>query len=121
VQVPVPVAQSGQWYDLSVSASLDPTMAHVGFYRRMMGRMESGMDTVSDPAMAQHVPPAAGALAGLRGQRHLIYPIEHPEVAVCLHKLTLRSRLPFARSSALVTRAATRMPAFLASTFSFFS
>jgi len=40
-----PVAQSGNWYDLTVS--LDGAK---GFSRRLAGRMETGADSISDPA-----------------------------------------------------------------------
>lgn len=39
--------ESGNWYDLSVTASCSPS-----FSRRFMGRMENGKDSISDPAMA---------------------------------------------------------------------
>ena len=41
-----PVANSGNWYDFSVSTSVSPT-----FKRRFAGRIETGKDSVSDPAM----------------------------------------------------------------------
>lgn len=41
-----PVADSGNWYDFSVGASTSPS-----FKRRFAGRIETGKDTVSDPAM----------------------------------------------------------------------
>eukprot|EP01039_Chlorochromonas_danica_P011446 gene11446-12800_t len=39
---------SGNWYDITVSSGC--------FKRRFMGRMETGQDTVSDPAMDLHLP-----------------------------------------------------------------
>lgn len=41
-----PVAASGNWYDFSVSTSASPA-----FKRRFAGRIETGKDSVSDPAM----------------------------------------------------------------------
>jgi len=40
------VADSGQWYDFEVSVAGSET-----FYRRFAGRVETGRDAVSDPAM----------------------------------------------------------------------
>jgi phospholipase C len=40
-----PVADSGNWYDLSVSVE-----GIAGFVRRFAGRMETGADSISDPA-----------------------------------------------------------------------
>ena len=39
-----PVAQSGNWYDLSISVE-----GATGFLRRFAGRMETGADSISDP------------------------------------------------------------------------
>ncbi|RZT42143.1 phosphocholine-specific phospholipase C [Cupriavidus agavae] len=39
---------SGSWYDFAVTSSSDPT-----FYRRFAGRVETGRDSVTDPAMGQ--------------------------------------------------------------------
>ena len=60
VAFPVAVCSAtvGCWYDLSASEA--PTMAASGFQRRFMGRMETGRDTISDPAMAAGVSPNAG-------------------------------------------------------------
>jgi phospholipase C len=63
----VPTASSGNWYDLTVAVSSGGTSC---LTRRYMGRMETGADTVSDPAMAAGVP-------GLLGDRT---PKEHPRV-----------------------------------------
>lgn len=41
-----PVADTGNWYDLSVHAAHLP-----GFLRRYAGRVETGRDSISDPAM----------------------------------------------------------------------
>jgi len=56
--VAVCAAAVGCWYDLTVSEA--PTIAASGFQRRFMGRMETGVDTISDPAMAAGVSPNAG-------------------------------------------------------------
>jgi len=53
--VPVPVKASAQWYDLSVSAT-SSTGAALVWARRFMGRMETGADSTSDPAMAAGKP-----------------------------------------------------------------
>ena len=60
VAFPVAVcgAAVGCWYDLSVSEA--PAMAASGFQRRFMGRMETGADSISDPAMSAGVSPNAG-------------------------------------------------------------
>lgn len=68
---------SGHWYDLIVSATVSTTAMHREqqhqkpqkdatlavnpldtscFYRRFMGRMETGVDSISDPAMSAGVP-----------------------------------------------------------------
>ena len=82
VAFPVAVcgAAVGCWYDLSVSEA--PTMAASGFQRRFMGRMETGVDTISDPAMASGVPANAGRpLSGLdREMPRSADPKQHPEV-----------------------------------------
>ena len=63
--LPVCGDAQGCWYDLTVTASLASDAAGVGkrggppptpFTRRFMGRMETGRDTISDPAMAAGVP-----------------------------------------------------------------
>lgn len=61
------VAGSGNWYDLTVTA-LD---CGVEFTRRFMGKMETGKDTTTDPAMA--VPPSAASLK----QNHPDVPDSH--------------------------------------------
>jgi phospholipase C len=82
VAFPVAVcgAAVGCWYDLSVSEA--PTMAASGFQRRFMGRMETGADSISDPAMAAGVPANAGRpLTGLdRDMPRSADPAAHPEV-----------------------------------------
>jgi phospholipase C len=42
--IPWDVSRSGNWYDLSIAADR-------GFVRRFAGRLETGKDSVSDPAM----------------------------------------------------------------------
>ena len=83
VSFPVAVcaAAVGCWYDVSVSES--PAMAASGFQRRFMGRMETGVDTISDPAMAAGVPPNSGRpLTGLdRDMPRSQDPADHPPVA----------------------------------------
>jgi phospholipase C len=37
------VTATGGWYDLSIAAE--------GYLRRLAGRLEMGLDTISDPAM----------------------------------------------------------------------
>ena len=82
VAFPVAVCDAavGCWYDLSVSEA--PTMAASGFQRRFMGRMETGVDTISDPAMAAGVPANSGRpLSGLdRDLPRSADPKDHPEV-----------------------------------------
>jgi len=52
----VPVGEQGNWYDLSVSVFVDSAdETATCFHRRFAGRMETGMDTISDPAMASGV------------------------------------------------------------------
>ncbi|MNQ44067.1 Non-hemolytic phospholipase C precursor [compost metagenome] len=43
-----PITDSGQWYDFAVSCD-----GYAAFQRRFAGRMETGKDAVSDPAMGQ--------------------------------------------------------------------
>lgn len=53
----VPVAASGNWYDLTVSLLGNPECPVSGLYtRRFMGHMENGKVTTSDPAMAKGEP-----------------------------------------------------------------
>jgi len=61
VVVPVDVGGSGNWYDLEVTAIGGAAFA---YKRRCMGRMETGKDTISDPAMAARVPPQRGVRVG---------------------------------------------------------
>jgi phospholipase C len=60
VAFPVAVcgAAVGCWYDLTVSEA--PSIAASGFQRRFMGRMETGADSISDPAMAAGISPNTG-------------------------------------------------------------
>jgi phospholipase C len=53
LSVQVPVSKSGNWYDLTVSVTIAENPV---FQRRFMGRMETGVDTISDPAMAAGIP-----------------------------------------------------------------
>lgn len=63
----VSTKESGNWYDLTVTVS---GSGAVCLYRRYMGRMETGVDTISDPAMANGIP-------GLLGNRA---PTQHPKL-----------------------------------------
>jgi phospholipase C len=59
VVVPLNVTASGFWYDLSVDAAVGAAPSPSSpllFHRRFMGRMETGADSISDPAMAAGVP-----------------------------------------------------------------
>lgn len=56
VQTPINMAQSGFWYDFTVTV-VSPTTSLPIFQRRFMGRMETGVDTISDPAMGYGVSP----------------------------------------------------------------
>jgi len=53
---------SGNWYDFTVR---DTTL---GFQRRFMGRMETGKDTISDPAMGAGLPTNGPGIASLSFQ-----------------------------------------------------
>lgn len=46
------LSATGHWYDLIISATC-PGVSSEAFTRRFMGRMETGVVTVTDPAMAQ--------------------------------------------------------------------
>ncbi len=47
------MATSGSWYDITVQLQASPSCSLAGtFTRRYMGRMETGRETTSDPAMA---------------------------------------------------------------------
>lgn len=59
--------ESGNWYDLTAAVSGDGAVCSS---RRFMGRMETGKDTISDPAMAAGV-------SGLLGNKA---PHQHPPV-----------------------------------------
>jgi len=66
----VSLASSQQWYDISVSATSTNqanSASSAGFYRRFVGRMETGLDTTSDPAMSAHIAPISNARQGLYG------------------------------------------------------
>jgi phospholipase C len=53
------VSSVGNWYDLSaVVDSTDASVTAPQFARRFMGRMETGKDTTTDPAMGAAVSPA---------------------------------------------------------------
>lgn len=45
------VSGSGNWYDLAVNASDCSTPSTISVFRGFKGRMETGVDTISDPAM----------------------------------------------------------------------
>jgi len=47
IEVELSLETSANWYDFTVSAT--------GFARRFAGRMEIGLDGISDPAMATHL------------------------------------------------------------------
>ncbi len=53
--IPTPVTfdltSSGRWYDFSIFPTAATGAEHDCFYRRFMGRMENGRDSISDPAM----------------------------------------------------------------------
>lgn len=80
------VANSGHWYDLSVAATPSASTAAV-LYRRYMGRLETGADTTSDPAMARGAPVAGRAKDGLDGQHTAVHPASHPVVDVRIRTL----------------------------------
>jgi phospholipase C len=46
------VSSSGNWYDFTLVIDSQPSC----FRRRFMGRMETGLDSISDPAMAAAIP-----------------------------------------------------------------
>eukprot|EP00658_Telonema_sp_P-2_P047177 TRINITY_DN3572_c0_g1_i14.p1 TRINITY_DN3572_c0_g1~~TRINITY_DN3572_c0_g1_i14.p1 ORF type:complete len:646 (-),score=152.69 TRINITY_DN3572_c0_g1_i14:61-1998(-) len=50
-EFPINVTATGNWYDLKVTSSCDGD-----FSRRFMGRMETGVTSITDPAMGSHVP-----------------------------------------------------------------
>jgi phospholipase C len=61
----VNVSSCGQWYDLTATvASSQPGSNPPVFQRRFMGRMETGQDTISDPAMGNGVPPTGLVTTG---------------------------------------------------------
>lgn len=62
---------SGNWYDLTVTLSGSSDQSPC-LSRRFMGRMETGVDTISDPAMAAGVP---GLLSGDK------MPQQHPQLS----------------------------------------
>jgi phospholipase C len=77
-------AAIGNWYDWSVSMA--PTGLAPLFTRRFMGRMETGKDTISDPAMAKGLPGFAldyarsvGLLHGELTAQHLVS-MQHPDL-----------------------------------------
>lgn len=54
----IPVAASGNWYDLTVTLDPSPSCPVTSaFSRKFMGRMENGKYTTSDPAMATGMSP----------------------------------------------------------------
>jgi phospholipase C len=52
----VPTGAVGGWYDVTISAALPGAGQQPLMTRRAMGRMETGRDTISDPAMAAGKP-----------------------------------------------------------------
>jgi phospholipase C len=78
--LPFDMSAAGNWYDFKVVLGGGATV------RRMMGRMETGADTVSDPAMARGAPGwaldyarDAGLLAGPLTAAHLAA-MRHPDL-----------------------------------------
>ena len=98
IQRSVDVSGSGNWYDLSVTvaASTTPTTSSslsssssssssggsvkFAFLRRFMGRMETGVDSISDPAMSTGVPVASTTLQGLQGISSRPHLDSHPDI-----------------------------------------
>lgn len=67
---------SGNWYDFTVSVadgSNSPT-----FQRRFMGRMETGRDTISDPAMGKGLPASGEGIDSVRGLDVIMPRSSHP-------------------------------------------
>jgi hypothetical protein len=62
------VSGSGNWYDLTVSVASSGC-----FSRRFGGRMETGVDTITDPAMGNAVPDVVG-LGKERPNSHPVNP-----------------------------------------------
>lgn len=60
----LPIAQNGNWYDFSVTVA---SKSQAVYSRRLMGRMETGEDSISDPAIGG-------------GQVHRQWPVNHPPV-----------------------------------------
>ena len=56
VDLPIPTAASGNWYDLTVTLQLPAESTEQCYLRRFMGRMETGVDGPSDPAMGAALP-----------------------------------------------------------------
>jgi phospholipase C len=75
VTIPVDVSNSGNWYDLQVTLVSDA----LSFQRRFMGRMETGADSISDPAMSAAVP----ARRGVEPTQHPLLPhhLTHLKIA----------------------------------------
>jgi hypothetical protein len=64
------MAAVGHWYDFSVTAAAAGSgggAAPVVHERRFMGRMETGVDTISDPAMSAGLPGFAADMAARAG------------------------------------------------------
>jgi hypothetical protein len=82
IEFRIDTTASGNWYDLSVTTIDTIDTKHVSgsmstsasYFRRFLGRFETGKDTISDPAMGQ-------GLQGLWGQRPTD---KHPSVPLHL-------------------------------------
>jgi len=82
IEFRIDTTASGNWYDLSVTTIDTIDTKHVSgsmstsasYFRRFLGRFETGKDTISDPAMGQ-------GLQGLWGQRPAD---QHPSVPLHL-------------------------------------
>jgi phospholipase C len=92
VATPVDVTGSGAWYDLTVTAAVPGAGAAPLFTRRFMGRMETGADSVSDPAMAAGVPGYV--------------PVPHAHTSEAAWHAAMDAAFPVGTTGARATRAA---------------
>ena len=74
------VSKSGNWYDIAVTTSNEKL-----FLRRFMGKMETGKDTTTDPAMGRGIPALGHEDAAVEKAR--IHPPMPSDVAALSHSV----------------------------------
>eukprot|EP01038_Epipyxis_sp_PR26KG_P011333 gene11333-15197_t len=91
---------SHNWYDFSVfltsSSSSQPSQGSVDmscYYRRFMGHVENGLDSITDPAMGY----GNALVNGLRSQPEMMTDRQHPVLPALITHGVKRTETPFAK------------------------